>query len=96
MLLSKNGDKLGRRATLKNYCRGDAFMKTLKFACKLDVFRRLKGLTIVAMARKCDVDEDTMERLLSGRNAPNASNLLKIMRGLEITFEPTDFEEEGP
>lgn len=70
-------------------------MKTLKFAGKLDVFRRMKGLTIAELAALVKVDPDTMERLLAGRNAPNAANLIRIMNGLGVTFEPEDFEQEG-
>jgi transcriptional regulator with XRE-family HTH domain len=69
--------------------------KSLKFAGKLDSYRRMKDLTIAQLSAKVKVDPDTMERLLAGRNAPNAINLLKIMRALEIVFEPEDFEEYG-
>lgn len=71
-------------------------MKTLKFAGKLDVFRRMKGLTVAQLAAMVKVDPDTMERLLSGRNAPNAANLKRIEINLDIQFEPEDFETEGP
>lgn len=66
--------------------------RTLKFAEKLDSFRRMKNLTIANLSAIVGVDADTMERLLAGRNAPNAVNLVKIMRGLDIVFEPEDFE----
>jgi transcriptional regulator with XRE-family HTH domain len=67
--------------------------RTLKFAEKLNSFRLMKNLTVAQMSAIVRVDPDTMERLLAGRNAPNAVNLVKIMRGLEIVFEPEDFEE---
>jgi transcriptional regulator with XRE-family HTH domain len=70
-------------------------MRHLKFAVKLDCYRRLKGLTITGMAALVKVDADTMERLLAGKNAPNASNLKRIERALEINFEPEDFEENA-
>lgn len=69
-------------------------MKTpLKFSGKLDVYRRLKSLTVAELARKCAVNPDTMERLVEGRNAPNAATLKRIERALEIEFEPEDFEQ---
>lgn len=74
-------------------CEAQEIMKALKFAGKLETFRRLKGLTVAALAANVGVDADTMERLLSGKNAPNALNLKKIERGLGIEFEPEDFEE---
>ncbi len=74
------------------FCPGCGMKRPLKFAGKLDDFRRMKGLTIARLSAIVGVDADTMERLLSGQNAPNAKNLIKIMRGLEVTFEPEDFE----
>lgn len=69
--------------------------QTLRFAGKLDVFRRLKNLTIVELSEKVGVPAKTMERLLSGENAPSAANLKRIERGLEINFDPEDFEVAG-
>jgi transcriptional regulator with XRE-family HTH domain len=74
-------------------CRCCEKMKHLKFAAKLDTYRRLKGLTISALSAKAGVDADTMERLLAGRNAPNAANLKRIERSLDINFDPEDFEQ---
>lgn len=68
-------------------------MRTLKFAGKLDVYRRMKGLTIAELSAKVGVNPDTMERLLTGKNAPSAANLKRIEIGLAIQFEPSDFEE---
>ncbi len=74
------------------FCPECLMSRPLKFAEKLDSFRRMKGLTIAAMSAKVGVDPDTMERLLAGKNAPNAINLIKIMNGLEVVFEAEDFE----
>ena len=68
-------------------------MRALKFAGKLDVYRRMKGLTIAGLSAKVGVHPDTMERLLAGKNAPSAGNLKRIEIGLGIQFEPSDFEE---
>lgn len=68
-------------------------MRTLKFAGKLDVYRRLKALTIVELAEKVRVPAATMERFLTGHNAPSAATLKRIERGLGIDFDPEDFEE---
>lgn len=73
-------------------CGGVAVTNTPKFADKLDAYRRMKGLTIAKLSAVTGVDADTMERLLAGSNKPNALNLVKIMRSLEIQFEPEDFE----
>lgn len=69
-------------------------MKTLKFASRLNDYRRLKGITIAELAEKVGVSANTLERLLTGHNAPSAATLKRIERGLEINFEPEDFEEE--
>jgi transcriptional regulator with XRE-family HTH domain len=66
--------------------------RPFKFAEKLDGYRRLKSLTIAALSAKVGVNADTMERLLTGQNAPSASNLKRIELGLDIQFTPEDFE----
>lgn len=73
----------------------EELMRTLKFAGKLAVYRRLKNLTIAELSAKTQVHPDTMERLLSGKHAPNAKNLKLIENALDIQFEPEDFEESG-
>lgn len=70
-------------------------MKTLKFAGKLDIYRRLHGLTIAELSAHVKVNADTMERLLTGKNAPSAANLKRIEIALGIQFTPEDFEENG-
>lgn len=74
-------------------CGEDDPVRRLKFAGKLETYRQLKGLTIARMAEKVGIPADTMERLLAGANAPNASNLKRIELTLEINFRPEDFEE---
>lgn len=56
----------------------------LKFAGKLQTYRALKGLTVQRLAQVCGVNPDTMERLVEGRNAPNAPTLKRIERSLDI------------
>lgn len=74
------------------FCPGCQVSRPLKFAEKLDHFRRLKSLTIARLSAITGVDSDTLERLLAGSNAPNAVNLKKIERALDINFDPEDFE----
>lgn len=73
---------------------GDPYM-TLKFAGKLDLFRRMKGWTIRQMAEKIGVSADRMEYLLAGKHEPKAGDIVKVMNRLEIKFEAEDFESEG-
>ena len=63
----------------------------LKYAGKLDVYRRLKGLTICALAEKVGVTGDRMENLLAGQHEPRAGDIVKIERRLNIQFEEGDF-----
>lgn len=74
------------------FCPECQVSRPFKFAGKLDVFRRMKGLTIVALSAKVGVNPDTMERLLTGNNAPSAANLKRIELGLDIQFDPEDLE----
>lgn len=71
----------------------EELMASLKFAGKLDVYRRLKDLTIVELAEKVGVPAKTMERLLTGKNAPCAATAFRIARALDIVFDAEDFEE---
>ena len=68
---------------------------TLKFAGKLDLFRRMKGWTIREMAEKVQVSADRMEYLLAGKHEPKAADIIRIMKYLGIVFDPEDFEGEG-
>jgi len=66
----------------------------LNFATKLDIYRRMKRLTIAGLAEKVGVTADRMEKLLSGDHEPRGGDVVRIERRLEIYFEPEDFE--GP
>lgn len=68
---------------------------TLKFAAKLDFYRHMKGWTIKEMAEICHISADRMEYLLTGKHQPLTADVLRIMKNLDIKFEPKDFEEEG-
>lgn len=67
----------------------------LKYAAKLDMFRRMKGWKISQMAEKIRVTGDRMEALLSGQHEPKAGDIIKAERYLDIQFEPEDFNTEG-
>lgn len=76
----------------------DEIMKTLKFAHKLDIIRRSQGITIASLSTKSGVPQETLERIIEGRNAPKSAHLIRIVRALNINidvFSPEDFEEEG-
>lgn len=70
-------------------------MSSLKFSGKLDMLRRMKGWSIRQMAEKVQVSPDRMEYLLAGKHEPKAGDVVRIMKHLEIQFEPEDFESEG-
>ena len=74
------------------FCPECQVSRPFKFAEKLNSFRQMKSLTIAALSAKVGVNADTMERLLTGQNAPSASNLKRIELGLDIQFQPEDFE----
>jgi|GEM_PF-6620802 transcriptional regulator with XRE-family HTH domain len=74
---------------------GRTDIMTLKFAGKLDLFRRMKGWTIREMAEKVHISVDRMEYLLAGKHQPLAADIVRIMKYLGIRFEPEDFEGEG-
>lgn len=69
-------------------------MRVLKFRNKLDLYRRMKGLTIKAISIRCGIDCERMEDILEGTHSPRAADVLRIMAALEIVFQPEDFEEE--
>lgn len=64
----------------------------LLFAVKLDIYRRLKKLTISQMAEKVGVSADRMEKILEGIHEPRGGDVVRIERSLSIQFEPSDFE----
>lgn len=67
----------------------------LRFSDKLDIYRRLKGLTISEMAHQIKSDPKHLEYLLTGKHQPKPSEALRMMDIFQIKFEPEDFEEEG-
>ena len=67
----------------------------LRFSGKLDVYRRMKGLTISELAQALRCDPKHMEYLLTGKHQPKPGEVLRMMDVLEIQFQPEDFETEG-
>lgn len=67
----------------------------LKFGGKLDLYRRLKRLTIAQLAEKIGVSADRMENLLAAKHEPRASDIIRIQNTLDIFFEVEDFVEDG-
>lgn len=67
---------------------------TLKYAGFLNEFRRKKGWSIHHMAEKIGVTDERMENLLAGKHEPKAADTVRMERGLEIMFDPEDFETE--
>lgn len=55
-------------------------MKHLKNGGRIDLIRQNQGLTIAAFAKKCEVPEKTMERIILGANEPSGTTLLKIIK----------------
>lgn len=74
------------------FCPECLMPRPFKFAEKLNSYRGLKRLTIAQLAAKVQVNPDTLERLLTGQNAPSAANLKRIENSLEISFAPEDLE----
>lgn len=66
--------------------------KPLLFSVKLDIYRRLKKLTINQLATKVGVSADRMEKLLEGSHEPRGGDVVRIERSLSIQFDPSDFE----
>lgn len=67
-------------------------LRTLKFGGKLDLYRRMKGLSIAALAEKVGVTPERMEDLLEAQHEPRAGDVVRIMLALDIRFEPEDFK----
>lgn len=67
----------------------------LRFALKLRLHLGMVRLSIAQAAEKSGVKHDRMEDLLSGKHKPLAADLLRVMYGLGIAFEPEDCEERG-
>lgn len=73
----------------------EGVMRTLKFGGKLDLYRRMHRLSISQLAEKVGVKYERMEDLLEAKHQPRAADVIRIMNGLNIFFEPEDFEQEG-
>ncbi len=83
---------MDRECQHRNFGERD-YMRVLKFRDKLDLIRRMKGLKIGNFGKLCGLTPERMEDILEGTHAPCAADVLRIMRALEIRFEPEDFEE---
>lgn len=68
----------------------------LQFGVKLDLYRRMKKLTIAQLAEKVGVSTDRMENLLAGDHEPRGGDVVRIERRLNVYFEPEDFEVPHP
>jgi len=69
--------------------------KILKYGGFLRELRRKKRWSIPQMAEKIGVSPERMEDLLAGEHEPKAGDTVRMERGLDIQFDPEDFESEG-
>lgn len=69
--------------------------QSLRFALVVKFFLERKGLTFADGAKRSGLTHERFKDILSGQHSPNAADALRISYGLEIRFEPTDFEERG-
>lgn len=67
-------------------------LRALKFGGKLDLYRRMKGLSISALAEKVGIKPDRMEDLLEATHEPRAGDIIRIQNALDIRFDAEDFE----
>lgn len=67
----------------------------LRFALKLRMHLDMKRLTVAQAAEKVGVTKERMEDILSGAHQTETPDILRIMYGLGIYFEPEDFLERG-
>lgn len=67
----------------------------LRFALKLRLHLDMKRLSVAQAAEKSGVTKERMEDILSGAHKVEAPDLLRVMYGLGIYFEPEDFLERG-
>ena len=67
----------------------------LRFALKLRLFRRMKGLSMGQISEKIGVSGDRYEDLESGQHEPRAGDIVAIMNALDLRFDATDFRERG-
>lgn len=68
----------------------------IRFSSKLDIYRRLKSLTISELAEKVGCDAKHMEYLLTGEHQPKPKEVFEIMERLDIKFTAKDFEDGMP
>lgn len=67
----------------------------LRFALKLRMHLDMKRLTVAQAAEKAGVTKERMEDILAGVHKTEAPDVLRIMYGLGIYFEPDDFLQRG-
>lgn len=67
----------------------------LRFALKLRMHLDMKRLSVAQAAEKSGVTKERMEDILAGVHKTEAPDVLRIMYGLGIYFEPDDFLERG-
>lgn len=73
-------------------------MKNLKVGGKINLFREGLGLTLEDWAKKCRVNQKTMERICLRRNDPSGRTLLAIIKHGGMSpdiLEIDDFNDEG-
>lgn len=70
-------------------------MDPLRFALILHIIVDRRGLTWSAAAKLCGLSCDRLEKIARGQNVPLAPDVLRIMKGLGITFKAEDFEIRG-
>lgn len=70
-------------------------LKPLNFGEKLKLFRRMRKMSMAEAARKTGVTPERYEDIEEAMHEPRAGDILRIMRGLDIFFDPEDFDQEG-
>jgi hypothetical protein len=70
-------------------------MKVLRYRNFLSVYRRRKSLKYRDIAKLTGLSLERVEDIMEGTHVPGPADVLRIQRGLEIQFEPEDFEEYG-
>ena len=69
----------------------------LKFAEKMEILRKAKGMTMSEAERRCGFSEGRWERMIYRGNTPLADDFLKFMKAFDVSadaFEPEDFQEK--
>ncbi len=70
-------------------------MKVLKFRKRLEALRWTKRLKVRELAQMAGIDRDRFEDIYEGTHAPAAADVIRMQRGLDIQFDPEEFEEYG-